>query len=122
MILLIHKSNWLTISLRVFILLGYWVVCHQTARMADLFGYWSVGPPITGDYNTEGTSGLQDKQAWCCRELAGWQERGSVVRNHREMAGSFFFKIFPETPGTGVLGLIKRRKSVESQHSCFSAS
>jgi hypothetical protein len=57
--LLIHKSNWLTISLRGLILLGYWVLCCETERMVDLFGYWSVGQPVTGDYSREGTSGTQ---------------------------------------------------------------
>jgi hypothetical protein len=65
MILLMHKSNWLTISLRVLILPGYWVLGYQTMRMVDQFGYRSVGLLATDNYSTEGTSGSQDKLARC---------------------------------------------------------
>ena len=59
MILLIHKSNLVNYKFKsLLILLGYWVLCYQTVRMADLFGYWSLGPLVTGDYSREGTMTL----------------------------------------------------------------
>lgn len=103
MILLVHKSNWLPISLRVLILPGYWVLCYQTARMVDLFGHWSCGAACyKGLYIAERELVAQgtiepDAVGPSSRELAvtagAWKR---VAWPRGELACSFFF-IFPVT-------------------------
>lgn len=70
--LLIYKYDWLTIS-RVLFLLGYWVLCYETTRMANLFGYWNVGQSWSRNIMLWPTSAGTRAGMWPGRagELAG---------------------------------------------------
>jgi hypothetical protein len=82
------------------VLQGYWVLCYQTARMADLFGYWNVGQSWrdpTGTYCCgplvlvlEQEHGPAGPESW-----SGWEKQ------EHWRVGSSFFLIFPTT-GTSI--------------------